>query len=182
MFWYFADNCYLGFDAVQGWNVLIFCSNILVPSSQRFNSFRLMLNWRDSEIVSQRPHYLRISHCLKTWECLFLEFYTPTFLKKTCALSINFVAMIGGMPSKVLCIQNICIPPRHFSTNLQLFSDPGTVSNTLLPDLEHLISAQCKSPKASQCLNFYCVLFLITTRAFVRSCHKLKTVCQAWLM
>ena len=25
MFWYFADNCFLGFDTVQAWNVLIFC-------------------------------------------------------------------------------------------------------------------------------------------------------------
>ena len=45
--------------------------------------------------------------------------------------------------------------------------------------LEHLITAQCKSPKASHCLNFYCVLFLFLTYVFVRSCHILKIVCQA---
>lgn len=70
-------------------------------------------------------------------------------------------------------------PSCHFSINSQLFSDPEAASNTLLPNFEHLITAHCKSPKASQCLNFYCVLFLITTCAFVRSCRKLKIVCQA---
>ena len=29
MFWYFADNFYLGFYTVWGWNVLIFCRELL---------------------------------------------------------------------------------------------------------------------------------------------------------
>jgi hypothetical protein len=49
------------------------------------------------------------------------------------------------------------------SVTLQPFIDPGAGSNTLLPNLEHLITAQCKSPKASHCLNFYCILILILT-------------------
>jgi hypothetical protein len=121
MFWYFADSCYLGFDNVQGWNVLIFCSNILAPPSQQFNSFGRMLNWWGSEIMSQRPQYFQISHCLKTWEYLFLEFYMPAVLREICAFSNNFVAMVGRTPSK------LPMQPTSFSSAPSLYHQPAAV-------------------------------------------------------